>query len=96
MKYEGGANLRAPLEANVYDTGAPRDADIHYHHEMAYVGQSCKWVAFGAISATDDPLKGATFISLNNPATEEIMQTKERNAMILHTGNVLRSGIMPY
>jgi len=76
MKYEGGANQRAPLEANVYDTGAPRQADIHYHHEMAYVGQSCKWVAFGAIAATDDPLKGATFISLNNPATEELMETK--------------------
>jgi len=37
MWYEGGANLRGYLEKNVYDTGAPRHADLHYHHEMAYV-----------------------------------------------------------
>lgn len=76
MDYKGGANLRVPIEANVFDTGAPKEADLHYHHEMAYVNQSCKWVSFGAIEATDNPLKGATFLSENNGATEMLMNTQ--------------------
>lgn len=38
--YEGGANSRAPIGAAVYDTGAPANAHLHYHHEMAYVNQT--------------------------------------------------------
>lgn len=75
MDYKGGANNRIPIEANVFDTGAPKEADLHYHHEMAYVGQSCKWVSFGAIEATTNPLKGATYISENNGATAMLMNT---------------------
>lgn len=75
MDYEGGANNRAPIEANVYDTGAPREADLQYHHEMAYVNESCKWVAFGALEATNNPMKGATYISENIGATERLMET---------------------
>jgi len=73
MKYEGGANMRAPIEGNVYDTGAPREADLQYHHEMAYVNTSCKWVAFGAMEVTHNPMKGATYISENNGATDMLM-----------------------
>jgi len=74
--YEGGANLRMPIEKNVYDTGAPKEANILYHHEMAYVDTSCKWVAFGALEATKDPMKGATFISENVGATDMLMESK--------------------
>ncbi len=74
--YEGGANLRAPIEGNVYDTGAPKEANIQYHHEMAYVDTSCKWVAFGALEATKDPWKGATYLSENIGATNMILDTK--------------------
>jgi len=74
--YEGGANLREPIEKNVYDTGAPSAANILYHHEMAYVGTSCKWVAFGALEATKDPWKGATYISENIGATDMLLDSK--------------------
>ena len=41
VKYEGGANPRDALpEENVYDTGAPLPAHIHYHHEMAYIEET--------------------------------------------------------
>lgn len=75
--YEGGANLRKPMfEKNVYDTGAPAAANIMYHHEMAYVDTSCKWVAFGALTATKNPMKGATFISENIGATDMLLDSK--------------------
>jgi len=74
--YEGGANLRVPIEKNVYDTGAPKEANILYHHEMAYVDTSCKWVAFGALEAPKDAMKGATFISANVGATDMLLDSK--------------------
>ncbi|CAD7940231.1 unnamed protein product [Amoebophrya sp. A120] len=73
--YEGGANLRVEIEPNVYDTGAPKEADLQYHHEMAYIDASVKWLAFGALHATNNPLKGATYISENIGATERILET---------------------
>jgi len=75
MWYEGGANLRGYLEKNVYDTGAPRHADLHYHHEMAYVKESTKWLAFLCEHAPKDPQKGATFISDNVQTTDDLMST---------------------
>lgn len=75
MWYEGGANLRGFLEKNVYDTGAPRQANIHYHSEMAYVHDSTKWIAFLCEHAPKDPLKGATFLSDKRGATDEVMST---------------------
>lgn len=41
-KYEGGANSRSEISPNVYEVGAPLDAYLHYHHEMAYVNTSVK------------------------------------------------------
>lgn len=76
MWYEGGANLRGYLEKNVYDTGAPRHANLHYHHEMAYVKESTKWLAFLCEHAPKDPHKGATFISDNVRVTDELMSTE--------------------
>ena len=73
MAYEGGANLRGYLEENVYDTGAPFTANIHYHHEMAYVKESTKWVAFLCAHGCRDPQKGGTFISENIGATDTLM-----------------------
>ena len=58
---------------NVYDTGAPREADLQYHHEMAYLNDSPEQVSFFALEATKDPLKGATFISENLGATNMLM-----------------------
>lgn len=31
---------------NVYDTGAPNSAYLHYHHEMAYVNESVSKISF--------------------------------------------------
>jgi hypothetical protein len=74
MRYEGGANPRDDLEPNVYEVGAPLPAWLHYHHEMAYVGNSTTMLGFLARSAVQD--KGQTFVSDNLQATDAIMQTE--------------------
>ncbi len=58
--YEGGANPRKSLEANVYEVGAPLEAWLHYHHEMAH-----KMPSEG----------GYTFVSDNIQATNAILAT---------------------
>jgi len=73
MSYEGGANPRDSLEANVYEVGAPLVAWLHYHHEMAYIGQSTRLLAFLCRKAAPD--KGHTFFSDNVRATEAILET---------------------
>lgn len=74
MSYTGGANSRGAIEENVYDTGAPRVAHLHYHHEMAYVGRSVTKLAFCAGAATIG--KGPMFVSDNIKATEAILATE--------------------
>jgi hypothetical protein len=80
MVYEGGANLRPHFpgeeHVNVYETGAPRDAHIHYHHEMAYVKESCRWIGFMCLEQTNNPFKGASFLSHQVKCTEELMGTE--------------------
>ncbi len=73
MRYEGGANPRDNIEPNVYEVGAPLQAWLHYHHEMAYVGTSTKMLCFLARSAATD--KGQTFVSDNIQATDAILET---------------------
>lgn len=75
MWYEGGANLRGYIEKNVYDTGAPKEAHIHYHHEMAYVKESCKWISFICEHAPENTTRGRTFLAENGIATDELMAT---------------------
>jgi hypothetical protein len=74
MHYEAGANPRNSLEPNVYEVGAPLVAHLHYHHEMAYVGESTRMVAFMARSAVSG--KGQTFVSDNVQATDAILATE--------------------
>ena len=45
-QYEGGANPRKTLQPNVYEVGAPLEASLHYHHEMAYIDSSTTMVSF--------------------------------------------------
>jgi len=74
--YTGGANSRGAIEENVYDTGAPKEAHIHYHHEMAYLNKSVKQVAFCASAAIDDgTTRGAMFLADSMKATEEVLAT---------------------
>lgn len=73
MRYEGGANPRDDLEPNVYEVGAPLQAWLHYHHEMAYVGTSTTRLGFLCHKAVRD--KGFTFVSDNLKATEAILAT---------------------
>lgn len=73
MKYEGGANPREGIMQNVYEVGAPHDAWLHYHHEMAYNHFSMKNIAFCSIKA---PLgKGDTYLSENMFVTDELLKT---------------------
>lgn len=74
MHYEAGANPRGNLEANVYEVGAPLVAHLHYHHEMAYVGQSTTMLGFMAKAAVRG--KGETFVSDNVRATDAILETE--------------------
>ncbi|MEM7281058.1 MAG: TauD/TfdA family dioxygenase, partial [Pseudomonadota bacterium] len=74
MRYEGGANPRKDLEPNVYEVGAPLEAWLHYHHEMAYVGKSTKMLAFLAHKAVAN--KGFTYVSDNVSVTEKLLSTE--------------------
>ena len=73
-KYEGGANPRNNLQPNVYEVGAPLQAWLHYHHEMAYIGASTKMLAFLCNKAVAG--KGYTYISDNLQATDAILATE--------------------
>jgi hypothetical protein len=79
MRYEGGANLRPHFpgseNVNVYETGAPRDAHLHYHHEMAYVKESCQWIGFMCLEQTKNPFKGSSFASHQLKATDYLLET---------------------
>jgi len=74
MSYEGGANSREGLGENVYETGAPRQAWLHYHHEMAYLGQSCSKIGFFCTEAVEG--KGWSFASDGSRTTEEILKSE--------------------
>ncbi len=74
MQYEGGANPRDMLEPDVYEVGAPLEAWLHYHHEMAYVGHSTRVLGFLCRKALPDG--GHTFVSDNLQATDAILATE--------------------
>jgi hypothetical protein len=72
-RYEGGANPREGIIDNVFEVGAPHDAWLHYHHEMAYNKHSMKNLAFCSLKAPF--MKGDTYLSENLQVTEELMAT---------------------
>ena len=72
-QYEGGANPRKPIEKNVYEVGAPLEAWLHYHHEMAYIGSSTKMVSFLAHKMPETG--GFTYVSDNCQATDALLAT---------------------
>ncbi len=74
MRYKGGANPRSDLEPNVYEVGAPLQAWLHYHHEMAYVSHSTRMLGFLCHKSVRD--KGYTYVSDNVQATDAILQTE--------------------
>ena len=77
MAYEGGSNWRNYIDsANVYDTGAPHNAWIHYHHEMAYVQYSPLMLGFACAAGTKDARKGATFVSDQVLVTDALLKTE--------------------
>jgi alpha-ketoglutarate-dependent taurine dioxygenase len=73
MEYEGGAAARESIAPNVFEVGAPDDAWLHYHHEMAYNEHSMKNLAFCSIKAPAG--KGDTYLSENMSVTAELMRT---------------------
>ncbi len=73
MEYNAGANPRDNLEPNVYEVGAPLEAWLHYHHEMAYVGKSTRMLGF--LCHKSLPGRGHTFVSDNAQATDAILAT---------------------
>lgn len=77
MRYSGGSNFRGKLAGNVYDIGAPKEAYLHYHHEMAYVKESTEHLSFLCYKGLkgERALAGATYISDNHAATKYILST---------------------
>lgn len=78
-EYEGGANPRGRTGelANVYDIGAPLQADLHYHHEMTYKSHSVESLGFLCKHANiTRPGVGWTFVSNSVMAHDYIMQTQ--------------------
>lgn len=76
MEYKAGANSRHSIDVNVFDTGAPKEAWLHYHHEMAYVSKSTRMVGFCCAASVDDGrATGATFVSEGVGTTDAIMAT---------------------
>eukprot|EP00012_Vannella_robusta_P002311 CAMPEP_0206190286 /NCGR_PEP_ID=MMETSP0166-20121206/4664_1 /ASSEMBLY_ACC=CAM_ASM_000260 /TAXON_ID=95228 /ORGANISM="Vannella robusta, Strain DIVA3 518/3/11/1/6" /LENGTH=392 /DNA_ID=CAMNT_0053606345 /DNA_START=1520 /DNA_END=2698 /DNA_ORIENTATION=- len=73
--YEGGANPRNKVEANVYDVGAPLEAWLHYHHEMTYKEHSCKNLGFLCKHAVQDRPVGWSFVSDSVQAHDAMMET---------------------
>jgi hypothetical protein len=73
MRYKGGANPRDNLAKSVYEVGAPLEAWLHYHHEMAYVSHSTRMLGFLCHKALPD--RGHTFVSDNLRATDAILET---------------------
>jgi len=74
MQYQGGANPRGDIEPNVYEVGAPLEAWLHYHHEMAYVSKSTQRLAF--LCHKQLPGRGHTYFSDNVGVTEAILKTE--------------------
>lgn len=74
MRYKGGANPRSDLEENVYEVGAPLQAWLHYHHEMAYVSHSTRMLGFLCHKSVKG--KGFTYVSDNVRATAAILETE--------------------
>mmetsp|Transcript_45517 Transcript_45517/g.75622 ORF Transcript_45517/g.75622 Transcript_45517/m.75622 type:complete len:422 (+) Transcript_45517:122-1387(+) len=75
MEYKGGSNWRNRIAPNVYDTGAPKEAWLHYHHEMAYVGHSPQSLGFCAKAALPNG-RGASYVSDQVAATKELLTTE--------------------
>lgn len=73
MEYEGGGAAREALAVNVFEVGAPHDARLHYHNEMAYNAPSMKNMAFCSIKTPAG--KGDTYLSESTPVTDELMRT---------------------
>ena len=59
----------------MYDTGAPKESWIHYHHEMAYIRYSPSAVAFCAKQSLPNG-QGATYVSDQVQATQELLTTE--------------------
>lgn len=73
--YTAGSNFRGSVaeETNVYDTGAPRHAHLHYHHEMQYVNRSPRHITFMAMAVPWAKETGPTYVSYNPGATRDIL-----------------------
>lgn len=77
--YTSGANSRNNLYKNVYDTGAPLSAHVHYHHELAYVKQSVKSLALFCNKSKwneETANRGSTYLSNSEAASSSVLKTE--------------------
>ena len=76
-EYEGGANPRGRTAdlGNVYDIGAPLQANLHYHHEMTYKSHSVTALGFLCKHAMNRGEQGWSFVSDSAQAHDYLMET---------------------
>lgn len=58
----------------MYDTGAPLFANLHYHHEMIYMGQSIETISFFALKMPTAPNAGSTYVACAKSVTDEMLR----------------------
>lgn len=77
-EYEGGANPRGRTGdlGNVYDIGAPLEADLAYHHEMTYKSHSVEMLGFLCKHAVNRGDVGWSYLSDSEQAHDYIMTTE--------------------
>ena len=73
MTYDGGANNRNHILKNIYDVGAPLNAEILFHHEMSYVNKTPSKIAFCVGKMPQH--KGWTYVSDQIKLTNELIKT---------------------
>ena len=74
MLYSGGANSRGALDEFFLEVGAPSAADLHYHHEMAYVSRSPETLGISCTAGLGT-VRGATFFSDSLKVQAELLST---------------------
>lgn len=72
--YKGGANDR-DLLGDFYEAGTPPVSDIHYHHEMSYMGKSTTKLCFAICDFPSDG-RGGSWLSEQVGVTDEILTTE--------------------
>ncbi|XP_063717013.1 uncharacterized protein LOC134844311 [Symsagittifera roscoffensis] len=86
-KYDGGANPRDYIDQDVYNTGAIPQQTLHYHHEMQYLHESIRSIAFFCLGMSEG-VDGSTYFSNNIGYTRD-MERRHIGQKIIQKGTCI-------